>query len=783
MPNNNSLLVMSSANKQQLFEDVEKAREQQRIADFIKSNKEKRKQETEDMSSLRAHDEKISRFNEPVANVNFPEDEKTTQRFEDEKKEMFAGKMEHMDGNYMDQLEKDLDDYRKIYATIEYTEGKRLAEVRKQLKKDELKKIEDEGRKITRGGDVTDSFAINDAREKYQKTLDRFKDAKIEELKAKNLTGDELKKELEELVLHFGYKEILELDSARSDAKAEADWGAGFRKKCWGALEKASNAYNKLPLWQKIGLSAAAIVSGSGLLIAGKRALGGVVTGVGTAKGLDALHERKMKKVAKDDVDTVLNKLNKIPLDGTLEENKEARYEIMRATLDMKLDNVDDIIRKHKKVALCNKFIGATVGILLGTGTVSKAFSGVINYFHGSEDMAGGLKTLSLNKTVDYGDFKAINEVPGGSMEQMAALNGLTASETGLNPDIDMHVNGGGVAKEIAAASTHDTELRIEKGSSIEKTLIDHIKKIHPDIKNPGNMAHRMWLDYLDDNKEAIINKVGDSEYQKMLKDGMVNVKPGTILSIDEHDPLKLQLHDIEGKISHLNGGHHAELSHGVNHGGAEAPKDLTPAGITDHTNIPTDTADHTPDIPTENPTELPRDAVTDYSRLETEMQAEDAIHEMDQKYSDAMRDANDATTYTSDGPSVEQFEKMGTFNKAREEFSTLLSQMRAEDMPWLGESNVETMIEKGAGSKQILRVCLYNITEGHTFKSAYWGEIKNEPIMKVAYKDGRIDGGFVALLNQFKGIIGDKVLPIDEKETTGQWLARITKLAVNKKG
>jgi hypothetical protein len=65
-----------------------------------------------------------------------------------------------------------------------------------------------------------------------------------------------------------------------------------------------------------------------------------------------------------------------------------------------------------------------------------------------------------------------------------------------------------------------------------------------------------MWLDYMHDNKAEIIKKVGDSEYHKMLKDGMVNVKPGTTLMLDEHDPLKIKLHDIGGKISHLHGQH-----------------------------------------------------------------------------------------------------------------------------------------------------------------------------------------------------------------------------------
>lgn len=134
-------------------------------------------------------------------------------------------------------------------------------------------------------------------------------------------------------------------------------------------------------------------------------------------------------------------------------------------------------------------------------------------------------------------------------------------------------------AKAAEAKASADVPLTIEKGSSIERTLIDHIKKVHPDIKNPGNAAHRMWLDYMDDNKKDIIAKVGDAEYQKMLKDGMVNVKPGTVLMIDEHEPLRLKLENIGGKISHLNGHGHAPLhapSHVPAHGVADAPTNET---------------------------------------------------------------------------------------------------------------------------------------------------------------------------------------------------------------
>src|SRR6266567_496622 len=284
---NNNIFPQAAANRQDLIDAVEAAREHDRIKNFAKSHGEKMKKEANEISGEMGHDAKIDSFKTP--GNRFPEDEKTAQRMENEKKECIARKMERTDGNYWKDLKKDLVSCREMYASVEYNNRAALAGIRKFFGS---KKVED-------------SVEIKSALDQYQKTLSRFKEAKVEEFKDKGLSGEKLNNEITELVKQFGYMEAVDLYNARKETKAEKLMGRDVVKKCWGMLEKTESVYNKLPLWSKLGLSAATVVLGismatgaaaavgvagaAGLVIGAKRALGGVVAGVGTAKGLDAL--------------------------------------------------------------------------------------------------------------------------------------------------------------------------------------------------------------------------------------------------------------------------------------------------------------------------------------------------------------------------------------------------------------------------------------------------------------------------------------------------------------
>lgn len=451
------------------------------------------------------------------------EGEKSERNSKDEKKEGFDRKIKGLDIDHIKVLEDELVKNRAAYAEIEYNNRTALESVRKWF-----------GSKNNEDGAV-----VAHAKDQYLKKLESYKEAKVEELRGKGLKGEALKDEVAELVRKFGYLESVELFNVRKEAKSEKLMGRDVVKKCWGWLEKTEAAYNRLPLWKKVGLSVGAIALGVSLStgaaatagvaglaafgVGAKRALGGLVAGVGVAKGLDASQQYSMKRASNKTAEKYLAEMTK---EGAIDLDK------LSVLLSGEINSVDEKLNNQKIASAANKFIGITVGVVLGTGMASKALGAFL------------------------GHHEAVNGVAGAT--------------------------AAGVATEsVGAQDLHD--LTIEKGSSIERTLIDHIKATHGDqIKNPGRAAHRMWLDYMHDNKEQIINKVGQDEYGKMLKDGMVNVKPGTILTLDEHNGLKIN--GIGGDISHLNGAvsHVAENLHEhvdvADTSGVEGAVDASPA-------------------------------------------------------------------------------------------------------------------------------------------------------------------------------------------------------------
>ena len=525
-PNVNILQVQSDANRQQLLDRIEIKQENERVKNFAETHKEKMKQETDKISEEMGHDAKIIRHEEPVN--RFPEDEKTEQRLEDEKKESVERRIKGMDGNYLKELERDLKNCRSVYATVEYNDGKELAEIRKRL-----------GSK-----DVEETIAIKSSRDQYQKTLDRFKDAKIEELKEKDLSGEPLIREMTELIKQFGFMETLEMSNARSDAKAESNMGLGLAKKCWGLMEKTANAYNKLPLWKKLGISVGTIALGTAGavgLVGAKRVLSGVVAGVGVAKGLDALHQAKMDRAAKKDIEKVFEEMDKVTFNGTAEENIEERYAFMRAALDTKLASIDQHLKNQKMVSLCNKFIGISAGVFLGSGMAAKAFgevSGkVVEHFQHGEHAANIAKGALA-----------------GTMEHPA--NAPTETVVIRTPGKDIH----GHIK-------HD---------SFIKNLRDHIKNVHKDIDHPGEAAETIFHDAA--KNYALEHKMSYAEAVKKLS----NIHPGTTYTITQ-DSYGMHMHIDDEHVKFVKEaghGHHSVGTHG--HGiKSSVEKSVLPAETT----------------------------------------------------------------------------------------------------------------------------------------------------------------------------------------------------------
>lgn len=154
-------------------------------------------------------------------------------------------------------------------------------------------------------------------------------DLKLERLKRKGLDGEELKKEMGNLVKEFDIDEKMNVYAAHTDARGKV-WEEKFGKAPGWIAEKcgkAINGYRKLPLKKKLLISAALFVTGGGIatlaglagvssaslgFLGGKlltgavgtgvlsafRGLGSATAGVGVAAALEARKINKENKKA-----------------------------------------------------------------------------------------------------------------------------------------------------------------------------------------------------------------------------------------------------------------------------------------------------------------------------------------------------------------------------------------------------------------------------------------------------------------------------------------------------
>ena len=446
-------------------------KENAKIGEWVESNKKKIGEER-DQKLSELGDNSIDRFVEPEK--KFPEGERKDQRLEDEKGDGFERKVERIDGDDMNKLKVEVEQCRAMYAKIEYDKRSAMDSIRKFF-----------GSKSHE-----DSAEIISARDQYQKKLECFKNAKIEEFNSRISRGeikneDEAKKELRDLVNEFGCMEALNLYNARTDAKAEnlmsKKWASkDVVQKIWGGAEKITNYYNKLPLWAKLTISAGTLASGVGFLIGGKRILGGIFTGVGSAKMLDSLHQRSMKKDAGKDAEKLIEKMEKMSKEG---KDKKMQIDALDKFLSDKISKVDDQLNKQKLVSIANKFIGIAVGATLGSGILAK----VVHGFGGEKGIVGA----------GYEKFKGI-----------FGMN----SETPLADSFE-HPNGApiDVMKESAvpyAEGLATETLTVEKGSSfigaLKHGFLDQHRaefiKMHPEMAKFDNdqIAFRLAKTYGD---------------------------------------------------------------------------------------------------------------------------------------------------------------------------------------------------------------------------------------------------------------------------------------------
>jgi len=446
-----------------------------------------------------AEKEKGSEAAEKSAGAEKKEAEKTSEGKKENKKEK-------------DPLLEKLEDVRSEYAKIEFENKSKWESVKRFFGLKGNKESED----------------VRCERERYEKTLDEYREVKVAELQRKYKAGVDVRKEMSELFMQFDYKEIFDLAAAKDQVRLESLAGLKFPK-ILAMPTKIADFYNKMPFWGKIALSVGVFAAGSATLIGAKRVLGGIVAGVGIAKGYQAWDERKMRKNAESGVEQKLKDI------GKLDENE--RFERFNEMLVSKLRYEDGVVERTQNM-LSRRGMAKAAAISVGSGLAVLGFAKFAEAFMDS-GVHGGISDLWKSKNIfssggprletpttdsfinpdaskipspfeqNIQDGPLVSRVVGGVKE--AAENAL-----GINSD---SIAGIGVASgAVEEAMANHFEVPVGSGQSIESVLIKTLEA--KGVENPGAVAHKMVLEYAD-NHDLTVDKLSH------IKSANFDIEPG----------------------------------------------------------------------------------------------------------------------------------------------------------------------------------------------------------------------------------------------------------------
>ena len=444
---------------------------------------------------------------------------------------------------------------RKAYLEKDYEKTANLIRI-KNFFKDGFGEKKDAAKEYQESSEISKTDReILAAKKEYDDKLKELQILVLDDAKKQNLPDEKLA----ELYAQFKVEQRVTLADERNKVKVEK-----LHENKFGWIKKAANEmtdwYQNLNWKYKLAIAGGLMATGAGVagftlagvtfagagagaveaftvVVAARRALGGVIAGVGAKRGLEVRGQARDQKEIKREQQKILEELKKI-------EEQDKKYQELGAKFDNLLGkDGPDVLKKIKNQDLRQNLTAAATGIFLGSGVAGElakmGFHSVGDYFgwHGGVGHSGhqGPQPAHLEKDAASGAKNTNIKAPG--------------------------VNA--TAEKIAVPKVE--KWTIEKGSSIEGTLRDHIGKAHSEIKNLGKLDHDLWKNYMTEHETEIVEKVGQTEYAKMLKDGMVNVKPGTIISLDDSDPdpsnwkiLGIGNEGVDNDFSHLNVHEHA---------------------------------------------------------------------------------------------------------------------------------------------------------------------------------------------------------------------------------
>jgi len=658
---------------------------------------------------------------------------------------------------------KEVADARKEYLEIDYKKNTAFKRARKFF--GNLKKGKEE-----KGLENDQDIAWY--RAQYDNKLFDLQKLLLENAKA-NGADD---KKLAELYAEFRTEQKITLEKEHDIIKAEQLFGTRLGK--MGKMtEDFFRRYQKWSFKEKMLLSGALFAGGlaigsfgvgaATLFVALRRGFGGGAAGFGMKGGLEAMGQRKSKKEVEEEEQEFLKELEGKSDDG--------KYEFLSGKIkNVAIKDEENSINKIKNQDIRQTVAGIGVGTFIGSGAMADlikwGYHGVVDYFGGGHHidtakLPQGTKpsasAISSNSNLagtkfpeppKSGMFAGAKPDAGGVIDNNKIPKGYGGVAGGAE-----NIQGGhGPANPVEAANlkgaTTEVLLNIKEGSSFEGTLIKFLNnesnlkeflKYRPEFagKSNGFIADRLALEFAQKHEEM----------HGHLPD---YVQAGAKLR------LSMNTGGFNMEITNKDYGWYEQVAQNKSGGASALPKADIAQPIVDNT--------------------IPYNPEHDYQKAETEMEAQENLDDLTQKRSDLTNKL--MSEHINDPSPLRDSEEYRNIEDAYDKAKENLQRIKAENIPWEKYHGINELLAHGAGSKEIVRESLQKITAGSSDRVAAWHGIKDKPFFEVF--EGSLHKGLRNTLQEFKGILGVDAIPKTDLagkqiETTGKWLARVTKAAL----
>ncbi len=256
-------------------------------------------------------------------------------------------KIEEFDDSFMKKLEKEVEAKRNRYAMAEYNVTNVVSRIKKILPF-----VKTDPRDVSEvQGYYTD----------YKISQNMLLDQMIQDLKAKGLSGDALKKEMGNLVNYFKIEEKRKLFESHTNSRAKTieEKVSDKTGKIMELSSRYINWYRKQPVWGKTlaGLSLSSF--GLGII---SRVHGAALGSVGTKVFADSIYRKMEARKAKKETKKILGKL----------ESEEDKYNKLYEYIEEDIKKSASKLKKEKLVSILTTAAGAGVGYAIGSGATAE---------------------------------------------------------------------------------------------------------------------------------------------------------------------------------------------------------------------------------------------------------------------------------------------------------------------------------------------------------------------------------------------------------------------------